>query len=121
MFVGTQVYKVQNGFIGLGVGEDVVDTELEFTKNKGNAGYREMNERYYSEELEAKKNETYAIMTVSWKGEATVGTKAMNTGNNILMLAAEDIADLPTDIFANIPGCPYIEEEETEDIPDLVD
>jgi hypothetical protein len=116
MFAGTEVYVVENGFVGLGVGEDVYDMELDFTKNKGNAGYREMNERYYSESIEARKDETYALMTISWKGEATVGSAAVNTGNNTLTLASTNENNLPLAVFAGIAGCPAIETEETEDV-----
>lgn len=119
MFALTEVYTVVTGFGGFGYGEDVVEMEMNYTKNKGNHGYREWNERYFSEELEAKKTEEYALLTINWKGEGTVGSAAMNLGNNTLTLAAKDVSALPVYIFAAVPGCPVLETEEPETEPEL--
>lgn len=113
MFAGTQIVKVTPGFIGLGVGEDVVEMEEDYTKNSGNAGYMERNELWYKEEIEAKKTEKYAGLTINWKGSTVVGSATENTGNNTFTLFAEVLSVLPVDIFAAVPGCPVLEIEQT--------
>lgn len=104
IFVDYPSYSVQDAKVPLGAGVDVLAMEKDVSKNKGNGGYVENTDLWYSQPLQTNITANYDIATILWDGIHSSPTSSKKVASNKLAIAVEvdDDTTNVTDIILSL-------------------
>jgi hypothetical protein len=77
----------------IGAGADVLNLERDFSRNRGNSGYAELNELWYKQPTETSAALKYHMATLKWDGIAETPSTTFKSATNHLQFAVDTTAD----------------------------